>query len=257
MRWTYPNKRIFITKLDLEAAYCYLHVIAPIAVLITTILKKIAYISLRLPFGVANGPSDFSLLSEPIMDLTNDIIQDEEWNPKEMYSPLQPEFDSMNKRYNNETPFGISHKLFVLMPFHPALADGYIDDIITEMLDKADWVARGKNAAPLAVHTIFRPVDTPDPLPRADAASKPKLRGKGTPDEAKIVLGWLINTRNFRIFLPIEKTIDWTKDIRQVLGENITNTATLESTIGRLNHASYIIPQNRYFLTRLHDLFTR
>ena len=130
------------------------------------------------------------------------------------------------------------------MPFHPAVADSYIDDIVTAMLDMVDWASRGHNTAPLVVHTVLRPVNTTDPLPRAGTASKPKLRGKGTPDEAKIVRGWLINTRKLRIFLPIEKTTDWTKSLRQTLRTNVVDTTTLESNIGRLNHADYIIPQS-------------
>ena len=76
MQCTYPSKQIFITKLDLDSAYRRLHVIAAMSVLTITILKKIAYILLRLTFGVANDPNDFSLLSEPIMDLTNNILRD-------------------------------------------------------------------------------------------------------------------------------------------------------------------------------------
>ena len=97
MRWTYPAKRIFITKLDLDAVYCQLHVIAAMVVLTITILKQIAYILLCLPFGVANGPNDFSLLSEPIVDLTNDIMIDKKWDPTDIRSPLQPEFDTMSE----------------------------------------------------------------------------------------------------------------------------------------------------------------
>ena len=138
--WTYSGKRIFITKLDLDAAYCWLHVIAAMIVLTVTILKKIAYILLRLPFGVVNGPNNFSLLSEPIMDLTNDILRDKEWDPTEIHSPLQPEFDTMNEQYDNDIPFVTANKLFVPMPFYPAMADGYIDDIVTVMLDQVDWV---------------------------------------------------------------------------------------------------------------------
>ena len=114
---------------------------------------------------------------------------------KKCIPPLQPEFDLMNERYNDDTPFGIAQKLFVPRPFHPAVADSYIDDIVTTMLDKADWVARVQNVAPLAVYTVFRPVDTTNPLPRADSASKTNLHGEGTLDEAKVVIGWLINTK--------------------------------------------------------------
>ena len=74
MRWKHPILRIFITKIDLEAAYFQLYVVTAMAVLIITILKNVAYILLRLPFGVANGPNDFILVSEIIMDLTNNIL---------------------------------------------------------------------------------------------------------------------------------------------------------------------------------------
>ena len=103
------------------------------------------------------------------------------------------------------------------MPFHPAVADGYIDDIITLMLAGDDWVKRGQNAAPLAVHTLFRPATGTDPLLRPDAISEAKLRGEGTPDERKTVLGWFINTRTFRIYLPTDKATEWTKDLRSIL----------------------------------------
>ena len=59
MRYTYPQVRILICKLDLDAAYMRLHVLAAMAVLTITIIRNIAYILLRLPFGVANGPNDF------------------------------------------------------------------------------------------------------------------------------------------------------------------------------------------------------
>ena len=90
MRWKHPILRIFITKLELDAAYVQLHVVAVMVVLTIKILKKIAYILSCVPFGVANGPNDFSLVSELIMDLTNDILRDKSWDPSVIYSPLQP-----------------------------------------------------------------------------------------------------------------------------------------------------------------------
>lgn len=77
-----------ITKLDIDTAYQRCHVVAKFAVTTITIIKNIAYILLRLPFGVANGPSNFGTISEPIMDLSNDILQDTTWDPKTTYSPL-------------------------------------------------------------------------------------------------------------------------------------------------------------------------
>ena len=157
--------------------------LAEMAVMTITIIKKIAYILLCLPFGVANGPNDFCLISEPIIDLTNDILRDLTWSPLTLHSPLQENFDPPPLPSN--TPFKNARKLFVPVPFHPAVADGYIDDIITIMLAKDDWVMKGQNAAPLAVHTIFRPTSITDPIPRDDATSIRKLKAEGTPSESQ------------------------------------------------------------------------
>ena len=58
MRLTRPGVRVLIIKLDLDSAYGRLHVLIRMALLAITIIQKMAYVLLRLPFGVANGPSD-------------------------------------------------------------------------------------------------------------------------------------------------------------------------------------------------------
>ena len=160
--------------------------------------------------------------------------------------------------YNGEnTKFGKALPLFIEVPFHYAKADGYIDDIITVVLDIDDWVAKGQKAAPLATHTLFRPTDKRDPLPREETISKIKVQGEGTPDEIKGALGWTVNTRTFRIYLPDKKAKEWTLSIKEILHSQRVDTKTLETTIGRLNHAGYIIPQSRYFLNKLRHLLSR
>ena len=71
------------------------------------------------------------------------------------------------------------------------------------------------------------------------------------------MLGWKINTRLFRIYLPTQKAREWTHSIKEMLKSRKVNTKLLESTIGRLNHVGYIIPQSRYFLNRLRHLIKR
>ena len=66
----HPKFRILLIKIDLDAAYRRLHVKAAIALLTITIIEKLAYVLLHLPFGVANGSNDYSLVSEPLFDLT-------------------------------------------------------------------------------------------------------------------------------------------------------------------------------------------
>ena len=74
MRIQHPAVIILLIKFDLDAVYRRLHVVAKMAALAIIILKNIAYILLRLPFGVANGPNDYCVISEPIIDLANDLL---------------------------------------------------------------------------------------------------------------------------------------------------------------------------------------
>ena len=125
------------------------------------------------------------------------------------------------------------------------------------MLDDNNWVHRGQNTASLAVHKLFRPVQQREPLPPNDPASIRKLEGKGTADEKKRLLGWIVDTRIFRIYLPPEKALQWRADIKRILQQGAVGRKTLESTIGRLNHALHIVPQALYFINRIRNLLHR
>ena len=50
LRYEYPDKKIFICKYDLDAAYRRLHVHPDHAVRATTMVQKLGYLLLRLPF---------------------------------------------------------------------------------------------------------------------------------------------------------------------------------------------------------------
>ena len=76
--------------------------------------------------------------------------------------------------------------------------------------------------------------------------------------KGKLFLGWLIDTRAFRVFLPPEKAILWTKQIDDILlSEKRIPSKTLESVIGRLNHVGFILPHARYFINRLRYLLSK
>ena len=97
-----------------------------------------------------------------------------------------------------------------------------------------------------------------EPIARNDTISKRKLEGEGTPDEIKPVLGWLIDTRVFRIFLPPDKAFHWISDLKILLQEKYrVKSKEIESYIGRLNHVGYIMPHGRFFLNRFRRLLIR
>ena len=252
MRFHHPDVWIFISKTDLDSWYRRLHVVALLAIKAITIVKNMAFILTRLPFGVAAGPAMSSQVSEATFDLTNDILEDPSWDPHALHSPHQDLFKPPEEMDPN-IPFGTARKLSVPIPTRTMICDGYIDDCITIGLDINDNVIRIQGASPLAIHAIFKPVDPEaDPtLKRDDVFSLRKADGEGTPAEQKPVLGWLLHTRRFRIFLPAEKAMDWISQIDVVLKRGTTTEKEMDSTVGRLNHVGYIIPQGRYFLNRL------
>ena len=256
MRYKNPTKRIFMTKYDMDAAYRRLHSMPIHALKCVTVIGKLAYIPLRLPFGVSPGPSLYSTISECIYDVVNDLLNEKQWNRKILNSP---QVSLLQKPEPPDTSIGLeeAHKLAVYIPERNSFADGYIDDCLSVALDEDDEIQRSQEAPPLVVHAIFRPLDAADPLPRDENISIKKLKGEGQPSEKKVMLGWLIDTVTMRVYLPIDKAIDWSREIRIILEKNSVTMKELEKTIGRLNHTGYIIPVGRYFLNRLRHLLQR
>ena len=65
-----------------------------------------------------------------------------------------------------------------------------------------------------------------------------------------MVLGWLINTRLLLLCLPLDKYTTYVRDIDIILSKNgKINLKQLESIIGKLQHASYVIPLASHFLS--------
>jgi hypothetical protein len=69
--------------------------------------------------------------------------------------------------------------------------------------------------------------------------------------EVQIVLGWRIDTRRLEISLPDNKYQAWTGDVQQLIREGRCGLKELETLVGRLNHASYIMPNARHFVSRI------
>ena len=252
-RIEFPNTRILISKMDLDAAYRRLHMKPKWAVKQITIINNIAYILTRLAFGATIGPSVYSTFSEAIFDLIFDLVNDKTWDPKELYSPFINTIDNATDNDNtiDNTTFKPAMQLAIPVPFREIFTDGYIDDSITCGIDINDNKNRILNAGPLIAHAIFRPVLPNESVKQNNAVQQTKYHTEGFPQEMNTVLGWFINTRTFKIFLPSNKAEKWINDIRSLLSQNTVTTKDIESCIGRLNHAGFIIPVGRYFLSRL------
>ena len=256
MRVNYKDKKIFMTKYDLDSAYRRLHTTIKHAVKCTTVIEDKAYIALRLPFGVSPGPSVYSTVSESIYDLVNDLLDDEDWDRLELNSPYVKDLPKP-LQLDSSIPIEQVRELSVYIPDRKMAADGYIDDCLSLGIDEGDLVQKSQEALPLIIHSIFRPKDPEEPIERDDNISMKKLMAEGQPSEIRVMLGWQIDSRRMRISLPTTKATIWAKDIDNILNRQRVNKKELESMIGRLNHVGYILPTGRYFLNRLRHLLMR
>jgi len=94
----------------------------------------------------------------------------------------------------------------------PKNQDGYIDIYIDDFLgvtpDVGDNVLKLSRVLPLAIHTVSRPVNDSNIIPRKDVISMKKFSAEGRLEEVKKVLGWDLNTKSLRLSLPHDKLRD-------------------------------------------------
>jgi len=196
-------------------------------------------------------------LSETITDTCNTLLHCKAWDHSEFYDILSDSIPPPSI-LPAEFPFKAAKPLSVHIPVNDTgKIDLYIDDNIAITVNLEDNPRRIIRAIPLAIHSIARPVDPTDDLPRVDIISLKKLKAEGKLEEVKTVLGWVINTRNLTISLPVDKHKKWTADISKIIHRKKASHTHLESLIGRLNHVAGIIPMFRHFLGRLRQALYR
>ena len=237
--------------MDEDAAYCCLHTNLKSASTFITIINKIAHLLLRLPFNSSPAAGEFSVLTDLIVDLIMELLHDDSWDPGIPLSHYHSLFESLPAPLISSSPFGATADFFVTMKEFDLLIDGYIDDLISLGLDSPRNRQRLRHAISIILTTIFRSLDPNDPLPRQDIISEAKAFAEGALEEAKVILGWLIDFHQFKICLPSDKAQNWLFDISNAIKDKKVSRQILESIIGCLNHASFVIPFGRYFLSRL------
>jgi hypothetical protein len=134
--------------------------------------------------------------------------------------------------------------------------DGFIDDLINVFLDTLKNCRRQAHVVPLAMFVTSRPYagNTQEPILRRAILSMEKLATEGTLEEIQIVLGWLIDTRRLLVALPQDKFEAWLKSLDAIISMRDCLKEALKSLQGQLNHAPFVIPLARHFLTRIRAL---
>ena len=74
------------------------------------------------------------------------------------------------------------------LPKNQTYIDGYIDDILTIILDYEHLILRGVHTVPLICYIFFRPVHKDELIERSDIISTTKLIAEGDLSESKTFL---------------------------------------------------------------------
>jgi hypothetical protein len=272
-RRRFPSTPLLLAKYDLKAAYRRVHFKWESALqsIVTTQglaspndkpdgIDKLALVSLRMTFGGSPHPSEFSSLSECIADITNVLLQSEDWNPDDLASGYNTLLEKEPRLEPDTVPFASARELLTdLQLSDGGAADVFIDDIfnVVPLLSDNHW-KRGRNAALLAIDCLGRPVRDDDPLPRDPLIAVKKVLAEGSPREVLTVLGWQIDTRRMLIQLPIEKAKTWERNLRKVVdSKDAISAATLETLQGRNVHVASIIPGAYHFQNRIYKAIAR
>ncbi|KAI2502043.1 hypothetical protein MHU86_12446 [Fragilaria crotonensis] len=254
LRFRYPDMRVLISKYDYSDAYRRIAHSAEAATQTISINGNTAYLSLRLTFGGSPNPPTWCMFSELVTDLANEIGQCSEWDPEEIRSPAQP-VTPEPMRLPESIGIAKARRMAVTVPMTKAggRVDGFIDDLINVFADTPENCRRQPHVVPLAMHVTSRPHagDKQEPIPRRPILSLPKLIAEGRPVEVQIVLGWRVDTRRLEVSLPDDKHKAWSEDVVRLIDEGHCGAKELETLVGRLNHASYIIPNARHFMSRI------
>ena len=257
-RAKFPTRRIFLQKVDFKAAYRRMHLSTKMASKCITVVRDLAFLSLRLPFGGRACPSLFADLSETITDLTNALAADKSWDPTDLQSPLQHLIPATITE-PDDVPFGQTLEMSVYpdSPDGEFQADVYLDDVISAVLDDLAGCLRGSAASLLAIHAVGRPVASNEPVARDELTAEKKLIAESLLEEVKTVLGWTLDTRRLLIGLTMEKYSTWAAAVYFYLIVESVRYEELETLVGRLNHVCFVIPLARHFMSRIRRLLDK
>ena len=152
------------------------------------------------------------------------ILHDETWDPSLLASPSQRlvplPLSASSRKLEDEEQLGLGRELIVNIPInHKGTHDIYIDDLIALTLDipGTNNLERCAGAHLLAIAATARPSHVKEPIPREEREAINKLVAEATPEETKVILGWLMDFNKLIVSLQDNKYLAWSKSIQVIL----------------------------------------
>ena len=255
LRVRHPGLRIFISKFDYSDAYKRISQSPQSSAASVICFGEVAYICWRMVFGGSPNPAGFSGFSEMLTDLANEIAMSN-YSPDDYVSPtVRASHLAVRDTEEESAVFEAAIMPAFEVPTRSnSIRDCFIDDIIDCHLDTPGEIRhRSGHIVQMAVHVMSRPHagENHEPVPRKPLLGPDKLEAEGRSSERQIVLGWEIRTRDLKVALPYDKHLAWREDLVAMINATRVTRKELESMIGRLNHASFLIPLSRHFLNEI------
>jgi hypothetical protein len=165
VRHRHPSVRIFLCKLDVDAAYRWCTLSESTAMESLTIFGSFLLVALRLTFGGAPGPSIWGVISETTTDIGNSLLINTFWDHNTLFEDISLPLEIPDS-LPDEIPFAQAREVSVNIPdVDSSKIDIFIDDSIGVAPDIGETPSRVARAIPLAVRTLPRPLSQDDIIP--------------------------------------------------------------------------------------------
>ena len=125
---------------------------------------------------------------------------------------------------------------------------------ITAAVDNVNNLERIEAAPCTVIHAISHNAKGKTHVLRQDIISDEKNDAEGAPEEKKICLGWLLNTRQLLVSLPTHKYNTWDDQIASIIKQKSVKYKDLESILGRLENVAIILVMLGHFLNNIRSL---
>ena len=223
--------------------------------------EQLVAFPLVLPMGWVESPPAFCAATETVADLANGLpasvllpnhpLEEVASTPPEVSTPLGSQCDPKRSRSAMDAKPRRRH---VLRPYRRpiALHDIYVDDFISLIQGSPRRRRRHIRALLHSIDRIFRPVDSQDSSVRQHVPSVKKfMKGDGSMQTVKSVLGWIINTTQGTLELPPHRQQRLAAIFDEVRGRSRIALSTWHKILGELRSMSIGVPGSKGLFSTL------
>ena len=247
MRDTPPGLHILFSKLDISDGFWRLIVQEADSYNFAYVLPQEASKPCRLvvpsavQMGWVESPSLFCTVTESARDITQHLIDDGiELPPDEVEDLISIQDVPPRGRTRNPTK----------------LLQVYVDDFCYAATQSDDGlhIPTIRRASIHGIHSFFPPTCITEHKGGKPPISKSKLeKGDGNYESTKDMIGFRFDGIKRTVHLPPEKAAAYIKEAHRILRRKTVPIKALQALVGKLRHASVILPAAKGFFTPLND----